>query len=141
MSDKPKPGNVKLTDHPRRRATIFDRDDPPTAEELAEWKKQWEKEWLELTFKNLTPHQKKEFQKRLNPSLATGRAKGAQQNKIRAVERRAMWRRVYFDLTTRGENRAKIVTYILERSFGRMNNGKPYSRRTINAALPKGTKQ
>lgn len=116
-------------------------DPPPTAEELEQWRKQHEKDWLELTFKELTPHQKKEFQKRLNPSLAPGRVKGAQQNKIRAADRQAMWRTVYFDLTKQRMTRDQIVTYILERPFGRMKNGKPYSRRTIKDGLPKSTKQ
>ncbi len=116
-------------------------DPPPTAEEVEQWRKQHEKDWLELTFKKLTPHQKKEFHKRLNPILTPGRAKGAQQNKNRAAERHAMWQQVYFDLTKQRMTRDQIVTYILEHSFGRMKNGKPYARRTIKDGLPKSTKQ
>ncbi len=100
MSDKPKPGNVKLTGHASRGATIFD-SDPPTAEELAEWKKQWGKEWLDHTFKTLTPHQKKEFEKRLNPRLVSGRAKGAQAHKAKAHKRKVQLQTMCADLCAR----------------------------------------
>ena len=77
-------------------------DPPPTAEELAEWKKQWEREYPQRIVDNLTPRQVKDFRKLLKVSqnrqlekqLASGRSQGAAKNKDWADKRKNYLRKL-----------------------------------------------
>ena len=98
---KLKPRNVKRTDYFPRPVTIFD-SDPPTPEELAEWKKQWEREYPQQIVDNLTPKQAKDFRKLLKVSqnrqlekqLASGRSQGTAKNIAKADERKNYLRKL-----------------------------------------------